>query len=172
MGEGRAGRATGTQTRRWDFIQWMMEIAATYANQSKKTLARGLGMYFYRLKSRSVFWKRALRCRSSVTAISSDSSSVLSGEECEKGLPLLSPTELLLQRVIWTSGVSPRAAGCVPSFLGSCIVDPAPVPALFIKPIKSSPHSCRMWAHQSTWLRANGAAREEVGTPVPAYYLS
>lgn len=111
---------------------------ATYTNESKKPLARGLGVHFYMTESRSVFWKGARRCRRSVMTISSDSSSVLSGEECEKDLPLLLPTELLLQHVIWTSRVSPRAAGSVPSFPDSRMTSPAPVPTT------AFPRSCRV----------------------------
>lgn len=40
--------------------------------------------------------KRAGKVQMLVMAIGSDSSSVLSGKECEKGLLLLFPTELLL----------------------------------------------------------------------------
>lgn len=124
--------------------------AATYTNESKKPLARGLGVHFYMTESRSVFWKGARRCRRSVMTISSDSSSVLSGEECEKDLPLLLPTELLLQHLIWTSRVSPRAAGSVPSFPGSRMTSPAPVPTT------AFPRSCPVPAHQSTGVSAVG----------------
>lgn len=94
--------------------------------------------------------------------ISSDSSSVLSGEECEKGLPLLLPTELLLRHVIWTSQVSPRAAGSVPSFPGSRMTSPAPVPTI------AFPRSCPMPAHQSTGVSAVGQPRKnQKPTPLP-----
>lgn len=162
MGEGRAGRASGAQTRRQDFIQWMSRRAATYTNESKKPLARGRGVHFYMTESRSVFWKGARRCRRWVMTISSDSSSVLSGEECEKGLPLLLPTELLLRHVIWTSQVSPRAAGSEPSFPGSRMTSPAPVPT------RAFPRSCPMPAHQSTGVSAVGQPRKnQKPTPLP-----
>lgn len=77
-----------------------------------------------------------------VMAIGSDRSSVPSEEECEKGLLLLFPTELLLPHVIRTSGVRPRAAGSVPSFSGGCTAYPVPVPTLFIKPTRTFPGCC------------------------------
>lgn len=63
----------------------------------------------------------------------SDSSSVLSEEECEKGLLHLSPTELFLQRIISNCEVSPRAADSVPSLPGSCLAYTAPEPKLCSK---------------------------------------
>lgn len=79
-------------------------------------------------------------------AISSDNSSVLSGEECEKGLLLLFPTELLLRHLIGTCGVSPRAAGSVPPFPGSCIAYPVPVPTVH-QATRTFPGYCPVLAH-------------------------
>nr|CAI9705455.1 unnamed protein product [Rangifer tarandus platyrhynchus] len=105
--------------------------------------------------------------------INSDSSSVLSGEECEKGLPLLLPTELLLRHVIWTSQVSPRAAGSVPSFPGSRMTSPAPVPTM------AFPRSCPMPAHRSTadfrtrgvWARGGARGQSRAAERPPARFV-
>lgn len=100
-------------------------------------------------------------------AIGSDRSSVLSREECEKGLLLLFPTELLLPHVIRTSGVRPRAVGSVPSS------PEAALPTQCLGPLcSSSPPEPSQAAAQNTELSTEGAAIEELETHVPIHYLS
>ena len=93
MGGGRARRAWGTQSGSSPEDD---RNSCPLHQGEEEDIGWGLRIHFHTTESRSVFWKRALRCRRSVTTISSDSSSVLSGKECEKGLLLLFPTELLL----------------------------------------------------------------------------
>lgn len=65
--------------------------------------------------------------------IRSDSSSVLSGEECEKGLLLLFPTKLLLRHLIGTVGSAPeQLAPCLPSL--EAALPTQRLCLLFIKP--------------------------------------